>query len=102
MDNRDMEKQIDRMFMSEKERFSEDMKNNKDMMVAYGCVYLGCFSPIVIMIIISLIALIIWQTKFWLFSLLVLLVFLIFFQYLMKLSVKGNYNEWKRNGEKFK
>ena len=88
--------------MSEKERFSEDMENDKDMMVAYGCVYLGCFSPTVIMLIISLIGLIIWQTKFWLFSVLVMFVLILFFQYLMKLSVKGNYHKWKRNGEKFK
>lgn len=95
-----MEKGIDRTSMSEKERFSEDMKNDKDMQTAYGCMYVGCFFPLLFVFIVGLIALAIWQTKFWLFITIVSVVFILMFQIFIKMSIKGNFNKWKKNGGK--
>ena len=87
-------------YKSDREKFKEDMMNDKDMQTAYGCVYAGCFFPLLLLLIVGLIALAIWQTKFWLFITLVSLVFIIMFQYFMKVSIKGNFQMWKRNGGK--
>ena len=87
-------------YKSDKEKFREDMMSNEDMQTAYGCVYIGCFFPLLFVFIVGLIALAIWQTKFWLFLALVSLVFILMFQYFMKVSIKGNFDKWKRNGGK--
>lgn len=87
-------------YKSDKERFKEDMMNDKDMQTAYGCVYVGCFFPLLFVFIVGLIALAIWQTKFWLFITIVSVVFILMFQLFMKMSIKGNFNKWKRNGGK--
>ena len=87
-------------YKSDKEKFREDMMNDKDMQTAYGCMYMGCFFPLLFVFIVGLIALAIWQTKFWLFLTLVSLVFILMFQIFMKMSIKGNFHKWKRNGGK--
>ena len=87
-------------YKSDKEKFREDMMNDEDMQTAYGCVYVGCFFPLLFVFIIGLIALAIWQTKFWLFIAIVSLVFILIFQIFMKMSIKGNFHKWKRNGGK--
>lgn len=96
MDNRNENS----FYKSDKEEFKEDMMSNKDMQTAYGCVYVGCFFPLLFMLIVGVIALAIWQTKFWLFIVLVSLVFLLMFQLFMKMSIKGNFHKWKKNGGK--
>lgn len=96
MDNRNENS----FYKSDKEKFKEDMMSNEGMQTAYGCVYVGCFFPLLFVFIVGLIALAIWQTKFWLFIALVSLVFILMFQYFMKMSVKGNFHKWKRNGGK--
>ena len=87
-------------YKSDKERFKEDMMNDKDMQTAYGCVYVGCFFPLLLLLVISFIALAIWKTKILLFLTLVSLVLILMFQLFMKMSIKGNFNKWKRNGGK--
>lgn len=87
-------------YKSDRERFKEDMINNEDIQSAYGCVYAGCFFPLLFVFIVGLIALAIWQTKFWLFITIVSVVFILMFQLFMKMSIKGNFNKWKRNGGK--
>ena len=87
-------------YKSDKEKFREDMMNDKDMQTAYGCVYVGCFFPLLLLLVISVIALAIWQTKFWLFLTIVSLVFILMFQIFMKMSIKGNFDKWKKNGGK--
>ena len=87
-------------YKSDKEKFREDMMNDKDMQTAYGCAYIGCFFPLLLVFIVGLIALAIWQTKFWLFTTIVSLVFILMFQIFMKMSIKGNFQMWKRNGGK--
>ena len=87
-------------YKSDKEKFREDMMNDKDMQTAYGCMYVGCFFPLLFVFIVGLIALAIWKIKFWLFTTLVSLVFIIMFQIFMKISIKGNFHMWKRNGGK--
>ena len=96
MNNRDKNS----FYKSDKEKFKEDMMNDEDMQTAYGCVYVGCFFPLLFVFIIGLIALAIWQTKFWLFIAIVSLVFILIFQIFMKMSIKGNFHKWKRNGGK--
>lgn len=88
------------LYKSDREKFKEDMMNNEDMQTAYGCVYMGCFFPLVFLLIVSIIAFALWQTKFWSFVGLVTLVLIMFFRYTMKMSIKGNFNKWKRNGGK--
>lgn len=85
---------------SDKEKFKEDMMSNEDMKTAYGCVYVGCFFPLLFVFIVGLIALAIWQTKFWLFLTIVSLVLILMFRFFMKMSIKGNFDRWKRNGGK--
>ena len=87
-------------YKSDKEKFREDMMNDKDMQTAYGCVYIGCFFPLLLLLVISVIALAIWQIKFWLFTTIVSLVFILMFQIFMKMSIKGNFDKWKKNGGK--
>lgn len=87
-------------YKSDKEKFREDMMNDRDMQTAYGCVYIGCFFPLLFVFIVGLIALAIWQTKFWLFIAIVSLVFILMFQIFIKMSIKGNLHKWKRNGGK--
>ena len=87
-------------YKSDRERFKEDMMNDEDMQTAYGCVYIGCFFPLLFVFIIGLVALAIWQTKFWLFITIVPLVFILMFQIFMKMSIKGNFDKWKKNGGK--
>lgn len=87
-------------YKSDKEKFREDMMNDEDMQTAYGCVYVGCFFPLLFVFIVGLIALAIWQTKFWLFIAIVSLVFILMFQIFIKMSIKGNLHKWKRNGGK--
>ena len=96
MDNRNENS----FYKSDKERFKEDMMNDKDMQTAYGCVYAGCFFPLLLSLVISVIALAIWKTKILLFLALVSLVLIIMFRLFMKLSIKGNFDKWKRNGGK--
>ena len=96
MDNRNKNS----FYKSDKEKFREDMMNDKDMQTAYGCVYVGCFFPLLLLLVISVIALAIWQIKFWLFTTIVSLVFILMFQIFMKMSIKGNLHKWKRNGGK--
>lgn len=87
-------------YKSDKEKFREDMMNDKDMQTVYGCVYVGCFFPLLFVFIVGLIALAIWKTKFWLFITIVSVVFILMFQFFMKMSIKGNFHKWKRNGGK--
>ena len=87
-------------YKSDKEKFREDMMNDKDMQTAYGCMYVGCFFPLLFVFIVGLIALAIWQIKFWLFLTIVSLVFILMFQIFMKMSIKGNFHKWERNGGK--
>lgn len=96
MDNRNENS----FYKSDKEKFKEDMMSNEDMQTAYGCMYVGCFFPLLFVFIVGLIALAIWQTKFWLFIMLVSLVFILMFQIFMKMSIKGNFHKWKKNGGK--
>lgn len=96
MDNRNKNS----FYKSDKEKFREDMMNDKDMQTAYGCVYIGCFFPLLLLLVISVIALAIWQIKFWLFTTIVSLVFILMFQIFMKMSIKGNFDKWKKNGGK--
>src|SRR5699024_5983199 len=96
MNNRDKNSS----YKSDREKFKEDMMNDRDMQTAYGCVYIGCFFPLLFVFIVGLIALAIWQTKFWLFIAIVSLVFILMFQIFMKISIKGNFHKWKRNGGK--
>ena len=88
-------------YKSDKEKFKEDMLNDEGIMTAYGCVYVGCLFPLVFLLIVSVIAFILWQTKLWVFVGLVTLVLIMFFRYIMKLSIKGNFKKWKKNGRKF-
>ena len=87
-------------YKSDKEKFREDMMNDEDMQTAYGCVYIGCFFPLLFVFIVGLIASAIWQTTLWLFLTVVSLVFILMFQFFMKMSIKGNFHKWKRNGGK--
>ena len=87
-------------YKSDKEKFREDMMNDKDMQTAHGCVYAGCFFPLLLLLVISVIALAIWKTKILLFLTLVSLVLILMFQFFMKMSIKGNFHKWKRNGGK--
>ena len=87
-------------YKSDKEKFREDIMNDKDMQTAYGCVYVGCFFPLLFVFIVGLIALAIWKTKILLFLTLVSLVLILMFQYFMKMSIKGNFHKWKKNGGK--
>lgn len=96
MDNRNENS----FYKSDRDRFKEDMMSNEDMQTAYGCVYVGCFFPLLFVFIVGLIALAIWQTKFWLFLTIVSLVFMLMFQIFMKMSIKGNFHKWKKNGGK--
>lgn len=96
MDNRNENS----FYKSDKERFKEDMMSNEHIQTAYGCAYMGCFFPLLSLLIVGLIALAVWQTKFWLFLTLVSLVFMLMFRLFMKLSIKGNFDKWKRNGGK--
>lgn len=96
MDNRNENS----FYKSDKEKFREDILNDENMMTAYGCVYAGCFFPLVFLLIVSIIGFILWQTKGWLFAGLVTLVLMMFFRYIMKMSVKGNFHKWKKNGGK--
>ena len=50
-------------YKSDREKFRDDMTSNKDMQTAYGCVYIGCFFPLLLLLVISIIALAIWKTK---------------------------------------
>ena len=87
-------------YKSDKEKFREDMMNDEDMQTAYGCMYVGCFFPLLLLLVISVIALAIWKTKILLFLTLVSLVLILMFQFFMKMSIKGNFHKWKRNGGK--
>ena len=87
-------------YKSDKEKFREDMMNDEDIQTAYGCMYVGCFFPLLLLLVISIIALAIWKTKILLFLTLVSLVLILMFQYFMKMSIKGNFDRWKRNGGK--
>ena len=87
-------------YKSDKEKFREDMMNDEDMQTAYGCMYVGCFFPLLFVFIVGLIALAIWQIKFWLFTTIVSLVFILMFQIFMKMSIKGNFHKRKKNGGK--
>lgn len=87
-------------YKSDKKKFRKDMMNDKDMQTAYGCVYAGCFFPLLLLLVISVIALAIWKTKISLFLTLVSLVFILMFQLFMKMSIKGNFDKWKKNGGK--
>lgn len=87
-------------YKSDKEKFREDMMSDKDMQTAYGCVHAGCFFPLLLLLVISVIALAIWKTKILLFLTLVSLVLILMFQFFMKMSIKGNFHKWKRNGGK--
>ena len=85
MDNRNENS----FYKSDREKFKEDMMNSENIQTAYGCAYAGCFFPLLLLFIIGLIALVIWQTKFWLFLTIVSLVFILMFQFFMKISIKG-------------
>lgn len=96
MDNRNENS----FYKSDKERFKEDMMSNEHIQTAYGCAYMGCFFPLLLLLVISVIALAIWKTKILLFLALVSLVLIIMFRLFMKLSIKGNFDKWKINGGK--
>lgn len=96
MDNRNENS----FYKSDREKFKEDMMNSENIQTAYGCAYAGCCFPLLLLLIVGLIALAIWQTKFWLFITLVSLVFILMFQLFMKMSIKGNFDKWKKNGGK--
>ena len=87
-------------YKSDKERFKEDMMNSEHIKNAYGCAYFGCLFPLLLLLVISIIALAIWKTKILLFLTLVSLVLIIMFQYFMKMSIRGNFDKWERNGGK--
>ena len=96
MDNRNENS----FYKSDRDRFKEDMMNSENIQTAYGCAYAGCFFPLLLLLVISVIALAIWKTKILLFLTLVSLVLILMFQFFMKMSIKGNFHKWKRNGGK--
>lgn len=84
----------------ERERFREDLLGNKGIQGFYSCSAIGCLFPLVLLLIGSFIAMIVWQSKITLFLTLLSLAFILVYFSLLNISIKGFFKQWKDNGEK--
>ena len=84
----------------EREIFRKDLLSNKDIQGFYSCSAVGCLLPLILLLISSVIAMIVWQSKVTLFLTLLSLAFILVYFSLLNMSIKGYFKQWKENGDR--